>query len=76
MQVESSVQSTCLIEKREQKHYTHITQTERSYDMKWKLPQMHTAKMLNAWPGHTLLNGSQFSFNRIMKNERLNLSVA
>ncbi len=25
---------------------------------------MHTAKVLNAWPGHTLLNGSQFSFNR------------
>ncbi len=24
---------------------------------------MHTAKVLNAWPGHTLLNGSQFSFN-------------
>ena len=36
-----------------------------SYDMKWKLPQMHTAKVLNAWPSHTLLSGSQFSFNTI-----------
>ena len=24
---------------------------------------MHTAKVLNAWPGHTLLNGSQLSSN-------------
>ncbi len=26
-----------------------------SYDIEWKLPQMHTAKVLNAWPGHTLM---------------------
>ncbi len=34
-----------------------------SYDMKWTLPQIHTAKVLNAWPSHTLLSGTQFSFN-------------
>ena len=28
---------------------------------------MHTAKVLNAWPGQTLLNGSQFSFNNIFQ---------
>ncbi len=30
---------------------------------------MHTAKVLNAWPGHTLLNGSQFSFNTLPTKE-------
>ncbi len=35
--------------------------------LKWKLPQLHTAKVLNAWPGHTLLNVSQFSFSSAIK---------
>ena len=35
--------------------------------LKRKLPQLHTAKVLNAWPGHTLLNVSQFSFNSRLK---------
>ncbi len=53
------LEGTCLTEKWKQQHYTYIAQTESVYDIEWKLPQMHTAKVLNAWPGHTLryLNG-------------------
>ena len=55
---------TCLTEKWEQQLlHSHNSNWQHLMTLKWKLPQMHTAKVLNAWPGHTLLNVSQFSFN-------------
>ncbi len=46
-----------------------------SYDIEWKLPQMHTPKVLIAWPGHTLMNVSQFSFNKAEVSTLINLEA-